>query len=140
MSGKDNETAGERPVTGRLRAMFPFDWELLKHAGAEPIPRHLKKWWFCLGGTVLYLFVVQVVTGIALTFYYVPSPDEAHASVAAITREIRFGWFIRSLHKWAANLMIVAVMLTCCGSFSPAPTAIRGSSTGVSDSCCWWRP
>jgi len=91
--------------------MFPFDWELLKHAGAEPIPHHLRKWWFCLGGTVLYLFVVQVITGIALTFYYVPTPEEAYASVAAITREIRFGWFIRSLHKWAATLMIIAVML-----------------------------
>lgn len=101
-----------KPSVGdRLQAMFPFDWELLRHAGAEPIPHHLKKWWFCLGGTVLYLFVVQVVTGIALTFYYVPSPEEAYASVAAITREIRFGWFIRSLHKWAANLMIIAVIL-----------------------------
>ena len=99
------------PGAGRLQAMFPFDWELLRHAGAEPIPNHLKKWWFCLGGTVLYLFIVQVVTGIALTFYYVPSAEEAYASVAAITREVRFGWFIRSLHKWAANLMIIAVML-----------------------------
>lgn len=91
--------------------MFPFDWDLLKQAGAEPIPHHLKKWWFCLGGTVLYLFVIQVITGIALTFYYVPTPEEAYASVAAITREVRFGWFIRSLHKWAATLMIIAVML-----------------------------
>ncbi len=95
----------------RLQAMFPFDWELLKHAGAEPIPYHLKKWWFCLGGTAFYLFVVQVLTGIALTFYYVPSPEEAYASVAAITYEVRFGWFIRSLHKWSANFMIVAVIL-----------------------------
>ena len=102
---------GKPPGTGRLQAMFPFDWELLRHAGAEPIPNHLKKWWFCLGGTVLYLFIVQVATGIALTFYYVPSPEEAYASVAAITREVRFGWFIRSLHKWAANLMIIAVIL-----------------------------
>lgn len=98
-------------IKDRLQAMFPFDWELLKAAGAEPIPYHLRKWWFCLGGTVLYLFVVQVVTGIALTFYYVPSPEGAYASVELITRDIRFGWFMRSLHKWAANFMIVAVIL-----------------------------
>ena len=97
--------------SGRLKAMFPFDWELLRHAGAEPVPYHLKKWWFCLGGTVLYLFIVQVVTGIALTFYYVPSPDQAYQSVEAITREIRFGWFFRSIHKWSSNFMIVAVFL-----------------------------
>ena len=95
----------------RLGDLFPFDWELVRHAGSEPVPNHLKKWWFCLGGTVLYLFIVQVMTGIALAFYYVPSPEEAYASVEGITRDIRFGWFIRSLHKWASNLMIIAVFL-----------------------------
>ena len=95
----------------RWRELFPLDWDLVRHAGAEPVPYHLKKWWFCLGGTVAYLFVVQVFTGIALTFYYVPSPAEAYASVETITREVRFGWYIRSLHSWASNLMIVAVFL-----------------------------
>ena len=107
----ESQPGTNKKMRDRLQAMFPFDWELLKNAGAEPIPNHLKKWWFCLGGTVMYLFIVQVLTGIALTFYYVPTPEEAYASVAAITHEIRFGWFIRSLHKWAANLMIIAVML-----------------------------
>jgi ubiquinol-cytochrome c reductase cytochrome b subunit/cytochrome b6 len=96
---------------GRFAELFPFDWELVRHAGAEPVPLHLKKWWFCLGGTPLYLFVVQVVTGIALSFYYVPAPADAYASVAAITNEVRFGWYLRSLHKWSANFMIVAVIL-----------------------------
>ena len=101
----------EEGLAGKIGKMVPFDWELLRHAGAEPIPNHMKKWWFALGGTPMYLFIVQVITGIALTFYYVPSPDEAYASVAAITNELRFGWYIRSLHKWSANLMIVAVFL-----------------------------
>lgn len=91
--------------------MFPFNWQLIRHAGAEPVPYHLKTWWFCLGGTVLYLFIVQIVTGIALTFYYVPSAEEAYASVKYITQEVRFGWFIRSLHKWSAYFMIVALFL-----------------------------
>lgn len=95
----------------RIKSMFPLDWEIIRHMGAEPIPYHLKKWWFCLGGTILYLFVVQIGTGIALTFYYVPTPQEAYASIAAITREVRFGWYIRSLHKWSGNLLIIAVML-----------------------------
>ncbi len=103
-----NETDG---VRSKIETLFPFDWDLLKHAGAEPVPNHLSKWWFALGGTCLYLFVIQVVTGIALTFYYVPTPDQAYASVETITRELRFGWYIRSLHKWSSNLMIVAVIL-----------------------------
>jgi len=109
MSG---EQAGSRSrLVDRLQEMFPFDWQLLRHAGAEPVPHHMSKWWFCLGGTVFYLFLLQVVTGIALTFYYVPSPQEAYESVARITQEVRFGWYIRSLHKWSANFMIVAVIL-----------------------------
>lgn len=108
----ENVEAVQKKTMGeKLAALFPFDWDLLRHAGAEPVPYHLKKWWFCLGGTPMYLFVVQVITGIALSFYYVPSPDHAYESVAAITQQVRFGWFIRSLHKWSSNLMVVAVFL-----------------------------
>ena len=104
-------TQSESGFWNRVNDLFPFDWDLIQHAGAEPVPYHLKKWWFCLGGTVLYLFVVQVITGIALAFYYVPSADHAYQSVSAITNDVRFGWYIRSLHKWSANFMIVAVFL-----------------------------
>ena len=107
----DPRTTRPPALMERIKSMLPIDWEIVRHMGAEPIPFHLKKWWFCLGGTILYLFVVQISTGIALTFYYVPTPEEAYASVSAITREVRFGWYIRSMHKWAGNLMIVAVML-----------------------------
>lgn len=100
-----------RAVQKRLGELFPVDWELLRHAGAEPVPYHLKKWWFALGGTPMYLFLVQLATGIMLTFYYVPAPDQAYASVAEITQQVRFGWFIRSLHMWSANFMVVAVFL-----------------------------
>jgi len=79
--------------------------------GREPVPGHLKRWWWCLGGTPAYLFIVQAITGVLLTFYYVPTPDEAYESVQLITNEIRFGWYIRSLHKWCANLMIIALLL-----------------------------
>lgn len=105
------EATASRGLGARIAELFPFDWELLRHAGAEPVPLHLKRWWFCLGGTPMYLFIVQVITGIALTFYYVPFPDAAYDSVLAITQEVRFGWFIRSLHRWSSNFMIVAVFL-----------------------------
>ena len=77
----------------------------------EPVPYHMKRWWFCLGGTPAYLFVVQVVTGILLAFYYQPSTAAAYESVGYITNEVTYGWFFRSLHKWAATLMIAAVVL-----------------------------
>ena len=75
------------------------------------MPNHLKRWWFALGGTPAYLFVVQIVTGILLAFYYEPAPSTAYDSVKYITDTAAYGWFFRSVHKWAATLMIAAVIL-----------------------------
>ena len=83
----------------------------LRELTNEPVPNHLKRWWFCLGGTPAYLFVVQIVTGILLAFYYQASPESAWESVRYITEEAAYGWFLRGLHKWAATLMIAAVVL-----------------------------
>ena len=77
----------------------------------EPVPGHLKRWWFALGGTPAYLFVVQIVTGILLAFYYEATPTQAYDSVRYITEEVAYGWFIRGVHKWAATLMIAAIIL-----------------------------
>ncbi|MFQ5606099.1 MAG: cytochrome bc complex cytochrome b subunit [bacterium] len=90
---------------------FPIDLNILKEISSEPIPNHLKRWWYAIGGTPLYLFVIQAITGILLTFYYIPDPVEAFSSVARITTEVRFGWFIRSVHRWSAHLMVFTVML-----------------------------
>lgn len=101
--------------TGALKEWFaesfPIDLNILKEISSEPIPNHLKRWWYAIGGTPAYLFVIQAVTGIILTFYYVPDPAEAFNSVARITTEVRFGWFIRSIHTWSAHLMVFALML-----------------------------
>ncbi|MBD3336753.1 MAG: cytochrome bc complex cytochrome b subunit, partial [Candidatus Eisenbacteria bacterium] len=52
------------------------------------------------------LFCIQVVTGILLLLYYRPTAEAAFESVAFIMSEVPFGWLIRSIHSWAANLMI----------------------------------
>jgi quinol-cytochrome oxidoreductase complex cytochrome b subunit len=98
-------------VVAWFRARVPVTGGQLKELTNEPVPNHLKHWWFCLGGTPAYLFVVQIVTGILLAFYYEASPEKAYDSVAYITEEAAYGWYIRSLHKWAATLMIAAVIL-----------------------------
>lgn len=94
-----------------LRERVPLDPEGLKEFSNEPVPNHLKHWWWCLGGTPILLFTVQVLTGILLTFYYVPSTAAAYDSVARISRDVPFGWYIRSLHHWSSYLMITAVLL-----------------------------
>ncbi len=89
----------------------PVTGEQLRELTNEPVPNHLKRWWFCLGGTPAYLFVVQIATGILLAFYYQPSPSTAYESIHYITHQATYGWFFRSLHKWGATLMIAAVIL-----------------------------
>lgn len=90
---------------------IPVSPEMMRELTNEPVPNHMKRWWFALGGTPAYLFVVQIVTGILLAFYYEASADGAYESVRYITEEAAFGWYLRSLHKWAATLMIAAVVL-----------------------------
>lgn len=90
---------------------LPVSAGTLRELTNEPVPWHLKRWWFALGGTPAYLFVVQIATGILLAFYYEASAGRAYESVRFITEEAAYGWYLRSLHKWAATLMIAAVVL-----------------------------
>lgn len=94
-----------------LQERVPVSGAQLAELTNEPVPNHLKKWWFCLGGTPAYLFVVQIVTGILLALYYQPATGTAYESIRYITNEATFGWFLRSMHKWAATLMIAAMIL-----------------------------
>ncbi len=94
-----------------VRERVPVNIEVFEELSKEPIPNHMKNWWYCLGGTPLMLLAVQVVTGILLTFYYVPSPEGAWRSVKQINEQVPYGWWIRSIHHWAANLMVMAVVL-----------------------------
>jgi cytochrome b6 len=70
------------------------------------VPIHTQEVWYYLGGMTLFLFVVQVVTGILLLLYYRPSASEAYESVQFIVAQVEFGWLIRNMHSWSANLLI----------------------------------
>jgi cytochrome b6 len=80
--------------------------EVLRH---KTVPQHRFSIWYFFGGIALFFFTVQVVTGALLLLYYRPSSTEAYESVAFIMTRVPFGWLIRSIHAWAANLMMVAV-------------------------------
>ena len=80
--------------------------ELAKLAKKKEVPVHRHSLWYYLGGMTLFLFAVQVTTGILLLLYYRPSAEEAFESVQFLMTEVQFGWLVRSIHAWAANLMI----------------------------------
>ncbi len=75
------------------------------------VPIHRSSPFYYLGGMALFLFVVQLVTGMLLSLYYKPSPDQAFESVQAIMTEVDFGWLVRSAHSWSANLLIGVLFL-----------------------------
>ncbi|MHB1005724.1 MAG: cytochrome b [Chloroflexota bacterium] len=66
---------------------------------------------FGLGGIAVFATLLTIVTGVLLTFYYVPSPAEAHASVVLIHDTVSFGAIVRGLHFWGAQLMVAAATL-----------------------------
>jgi cytochrome b6 len=72
------------------------------------VPIHAQKIWYYLGGLTLFLFIVQVASGILLLLYYRPSSSEAYESVQFIVTQVEFGWLIRNIHSWSANLLILA--------------------------------
>ncbi len=74
-------------------------------------------WFFTLGSASLFLFVMQGVTGILLTVYYVPTPDHAYDSIQYIMNDVTFGWLIRGIHHWGATLMVLVVFLHMLRTF-----------------------
>ena len=78
-------------------------------AKKKHVPVHRHSFWYYLGGMALFLFVLQIATGVLLLFYYRPSADHAFESVQFLMAEVRFGWLIRSIHSWGANLMVLIV-------------------------------
>src|SRR5690348_14092437 len=88
-----------------------FGWnQLMAFVEHKTVPRHRFSYFYFLGGMTLFLFGLQVATGILLLLYYRPSPNEAFESVQYIMTQVRFGWLIRSIHSWGANVMILTAI------------------------------
>jgi len=94
-----------------LRAWLDERTPLASLEGAiahKTVPQHRCSALYFLGGMTLFFFLVQVVTGALLLLYYRPSASEAYESVGFIMTRVPFGWLVRSIHAWSANLMIGA--------------------------------
>ncbi|MBI3695259.1 MAG: cytochrome b N-terminal domain-containing protein [Acidobacteria bacterium] len=97
-------------VTDWLEDRTGFDSvrEFLKH---KTVPIHSATVWYYFGGITLFLFVIQVLTGMLLLLYYRPTPGEAFESVQFIVTQVQFGWLVRSIHSWSANLMVLSALI-----------------------------
>jgi ubiquinol-cytochrome c reductase cytochrome b subunit len=87
------------PVTPVVRAVL-----------VEDIPGAASTW-YSTGSSVLFVFILQAVTGICELFFYVPTVDHAYVSLSFLRTSVPFGWLIHNLHYWGATAMVVLVLL-----------------------------
>ena len=114
-----SQLKGERVAEAQteLRGLKGFVYERMglsvfaALAAKKRVPVHRTTSFYFLGGMALFLFGIQVISGMLLSLFYKPSPDQAFESVQAIMTEVDFGWLIRSVHSWGANLIIGVLYL-----------------------------
>src|SRR3970040_165070 len=66
---------------------------------------------FLLGPMLYYFWLVTVVTGVVLMFWYEPTPAGAYNSILHIQHEVPLGWLWRGMHKYAADGVIICIIL-----------------------------
>jgi len=112
---------GGAPTTDRTRSEFVFN-NLFLHV--HPVRTHLwsLRWTTTMGLGIASAaaFLIATVTGILLMFYYKPYPEVAYESVKDIHFVVPTGRFIRNLHRWSANIMVVTVILHMARAFYTA--------------------
>jgi ubiquinol-cytochrome c reductase cytochrome b subunit len=83
----------------------------LRETMAHPVPRRAASWAYVFGSGALTVMMLQFATGICLAFVYVPSADQAWASLQVLNHQQSFGWFIRALHGWGSDFMVALVLI-----------------------------
>jgi len=110
------------PRPGKVQAAV-IDWfdrrfpltDSVDEAMYQRVPNYANAFYYCFGGMVFILIAFQLITGIFLSFYYVPdaagSPAPSYTSVNAIMNTVYLGWLVRGVHFWSANLLVVMIVL-----------------------------
>src|SRR3954466_1128764 len=120
----DNSQKNSTPTGGRL-ANRVLDWMdvrtgirgLTRKVLDEPIPGGAR-WAYVFGSGLLFIFLLQVVTGVSLALYYTPTVETAHTSLAYITKQVAGGAFLRSLHSYGSSAMIIVLALHFLQTFT----------------------
>jgi quinol-cytochrome oxidoreductase complex cytochrome b subunit len=112
---------GGKPFTDRARSNFIFG-NVFLHLHSVRVHRWSLRWTTTLGLGIASTaaFLITLVTGILLMFYYKPYPDVAYQSIKDIHFIVPTGRFIRNIHRWSANIMVVTVLLHMARTFFTA--------------------
>lgn len=85
--------------------------KLLEFLSHKTVPMHRFSVFYYLGGMTLFFFLIQVCTGVLLMLYYRPGAEEAFESIEFLVTMVPFGWLVRSIHAWSANLLVFFAIL-----------------------------
>ncbi|MGD0404613.1 MAG: cytochrome b N-terminal domain-containing protein [Candidatus Acidiferrales bacterium] len=107
--GNDASQSAQTGFRGWLNRRTGLD-DMLRTALDEPIPGGARLA-YIFGSGLLFIFLSQIITGVFLALYYVPSADHAHTTVAYITKVVTAGSFLRSLHAYGASAMVIVLLL-----------------------------
>jgi menaquinol-cytochrome c reductase cytochrome b subunit len=101
-------------VVNWLDERYPFT-QHIEESLYQRVPNFANAFYYCFGGMVFILIAFQLLTGVLLALYYVPdasgSPAPAYTSVQFIQNSAYLGWLIRGVHFWAANLLIIMILI-----------------------------
>ena len=105
---KDSRISG---ISAWLQERFYVVMPVLEYLKKKEVPKHRLSFWYYFGGLALFFFMIQVVTGLLLMQYYKPTEAEAFSSFVFIQKQVSFGWLIRQIHAWSANLMVMMAFI-----------------------------
>jgi cytochrome b6 len=84
---------------------------VVDYASKKTVPMHRASIWYYFGGLTMFFFIIQILTGLLLLLYYKPTEKEAFDSFVYIQKDVAFGWLIRQVHSWSANLMTLMMFI-----------------------------
>lgn len=74
-----------------------------------PIPDHVN-FFYCFGGISFTIILLQFITGLFMTFFYIPKPEEAFNSILRFSNEVALGWLMRNMHRWGSTLLVTTLI------------------------------
>ena len=111
---KDSRTGA---VESWFQERFALLTPIIDYLRKKEVPRHRLSFWYYFGGLTLFFFSIQIITGLLLLLYYRPTEAEAFARFVYIQTEVPYGWLIRQVHAWSANLMVLMAFIHMFSTF-----------------------
>lgn len=91
-----------------LTKRLPINELISRHLTQYYLPRNLNFWYF-FGALSLFTLFLQIMSGVWLTMFYTPTPQEAFNSIETIMREVPYGWLLRYLHSTGASAFFIII-------------------------------